>query len=188
VGIEVTAIMDHSCGWESLVELDAVLTREWRLHESALRQIEAVGPGNDRWRWSLSPTFSSPAEELFDNGHVDLESPNGFCATVFRSAVRVWHVTDWQSFLTSNEVRSPLRAAVERIGQVVHSQTVIYLPDSTFDCSAATDVLDDGGAFSDVILWLAGNCGPPAGQFGRVPAETVDEWDGYYVYKVATVG
>jgi hypothetical protein len=183
MGVDFTALLDHCLEWDGLVRLDRALDSEWRRPSSPLRILPVANPVADRWRWSLSPTFSSAAEELSDRGQVTLDSPTGFHCIVYRTVVEVCHVVRWAAFLTDTRLQTDLRRAVGAIAGVLRSSEILYLPDSSFPCSASTDVLYEDGTLADVKDWLCEHCGPPAGSIAAIYTETGGTWegDGYFL-------
>ena len=189
MGIDFTALMDHSLPWDQMITLDRIIDKEWQKQDSPLRLPFDRIRSDGRWRWELDSKFNSVDEELFERGHVYFESPVGFLGDLFRKGMSIYHTSRWWSFLCEDTVQSALRNAVHHIAQIVGAKTVIYLPDSNYHCSIASDLLYDDKEINDVLLWLKQQCGPPAETIRDIYSETENTWDGdgYYVEAVANL-
>src|SRR6185436_2465181 len=89
LGVNFTAIVDHGSSWEELCQLPTTLNSRWSA-PSSLAVFRVGSPSAEKdWHWRISPTFSSAAEELFDEGYVNLEGPSCFAAWVFKQALEV---------------------------------------------------------------------------------------------------
>jgi hypothetical protein len=183
MGVDFTAIIDHGLSWEELCQLPATLNSRWSAPSS--HPIFLAGPPGARkdWHWRISPTFSSAGEELFDEGYVSLAGPSCFAAWVFRHALEVTSTARWWSFLFEQDVRAGLLDGVRNLARILRSTTIIYLPDSTYPPSEASDRLHDGGGVAEVVGWLDTNVGPAAPSIDAIRGADEDHWDesGYVI-------
>jgi len=186
MGVDFTAIVDHRLSWEELYLLPAILNSRWSTL-SSLAALTARFPnaGKD-WHWRISPTFSSSAEELFDEGYVHLDGPSCFGAWVFKQALEVTSTARWSSFLFEEDVRAGLLEAVRQLARVLRSSTIVYLPDSAFPPSVASDRLYEGGGVAEVVDWLQTNVGPAASSIDAIRGADEDHWDesGYVIERI----
>lgn len=189
MGVDFTALIDHTLSWDQMVTLDRIIDKEWRDENSPLRLPFDRIKSDGRWCWSIDSTFNSVDEEFFERGYVNFDSPAGYLGTLFKKGVEIAHVSRWWSFLYEDSVQFALINAVHHFAQIVGSHNVIYLPDSAYECSAASELLYEGKELSDVLLWLRQRCGPPAKTIRDIYCETEDAWegDGYYVEAVANL-
>jgi hypothetical protein len=185
MSVDFTAILDHRLSWEEICRLPATLNSRWRTADLAAFSAEIPNAGKV-WRWRISPTFSSPAEELFDEGCVHLEGPSVFGAWVFRHALEVTSCARWWSFLYQKDVRAGLLAGVRQLAGLLGSSTIVYLPDSAYPPSVASDRLHEGGEIAEVINWLQTKVGAPASSIDAIRGADEDEWDesGYVIERV----
>jgi len=166
MGVDFTAIVDHRLSCEELYRLPASLNSRWST-PSSLAALTARFPnaGKD-WHWRISPTFSSSAEELFDEGYVHLDGPSCFGAWVFKQALEVTSTARWSSFLFEEDVRAGLLEAVRQLARVLRSSTIVYLPDSAFPPSVASDRLYEG------VEWRRSSTGSRRTSDPRLPRST----------------
>jgi hypothetical protein len=186
LGVDFTAVLDHGLTWEELCRLPATLNSCWAAPAS-LRALVSAHPGaGTDWHWQISPSFSSAAEELFDEGFVHLAGPSCFSATVFRRAIEVTSCARWWSFLFEQDVRTGLLEGVRGLAGTLESSTVIYLPDSAYPPSAASDRLYEGAGVAEVVSWLEANVGPAAPSLDAIRGAGEDHWDesGYVIERV----
>ena len=162
MGVDFTAILDHRLSWEDLCRLPTMLNSQWTTPASLSALLAGYPNAGTNWHWRLSRSFSSAAEELFDEGYVSLEGPACFGAWVHQRALEVTNHARWWSFLHERNVRAGLLDGVRSLAGVLRSSTIIYLPDSTFPPSAASDRLHEGSGVTEVIAWLQTNVGEPA--------------------------
>lgn len=162
MSVSFRAILDHGLSWEDLCRLPAILQSGWASPASLEGFLSRFPKAGQDWRWQLSPTFSSAGEELFDEGHVSLEGPSCFAAWVFRYAIDVTSCARWWSFLFEPDVRAGLLDGVRGMASVLRSSTIIYLPDSAYPPSVASDRLYEGGGVAEVVDWLRTNVGEAA--------------------------
>lgn len=186
MGIDFTAVIDHSLSWEKMVRLKQILDRECSL-EKLPPPIPLPNPEPKKgWKWYFDPTFNGVEEELFEKGFIFMTSASGFFVTLYRKGLDISHSARWYSFLQEKNIQLALRSAVQHIGRVVGGETAIYLPDSYYKPSGASDLLFDDNDISDVVLWLEENCGPPAKTIEDIYSETEEFWngDGYFIEKI----
>jgi hypothetical protein len=96
MGIDFTALMDHSLSWDELCRLPEFLDPILQQPSEALYQPPG---GPNRCRWLRDRKYSNFAEEFSEEGRATLEGPFGFNACVFRTTVEVTHVTRWWAFI-----------------------------------------------------------------------------------------
>ncbi|CAN99132.1 hypothetical protein predicted by Glimmer/Critica [Sorangium cellulosum So ce56] len=116
--------------------------------------------GRASWGWKLSGLSSNAAEELFNEGYVCMDGPDGFRAAVHKRLIEFTHLARWWSFLHERDVRQGLRESLRLLSTVVRASMVIYLPDSGFRPSEASDLLFEDAGAGDVKKWLETNVGP----------------------------
>jgi hypothetical protein len=159
MGVDFTAILDHRLSWEELYTLPRRLD-SWRdpnfPEELRGRLREQI------WRWRLDPRFSSVAEQIFDEGRVDLWGPCAFHAIVFKDAVEIHHLARWWSFVWEEHTRLALLDGTHQLANALRATQIIYLPDNAFPPSEASDLLWEGRPVADVVAWLSANIGAPA--------------------------
>lgn len=169
MGVDFTAIVDHGLSWDELYELPGALNAAWAL-PPALRPWaqEWVRAGRASWGWKLSGLSSNAAEELFNEGYAWMAGPDGFCASVHKRLIEFTHLARWSSFLHERDVRQGLRESLRLLSTVVRASMVIYLPDSCFKPSEASDLLFEDAGAGDVKKWLETNVGPPMADAGSL--------------------
>jgi hypothetical protein len=187
LGVDFTAILDHQLSSEELGRLLGALNTRWTTPSSLAGFLAGHPNAGKNWRWRLSPTFSSAAEELFDEGHVHLEGPACFAAEVFKRALEVTSCARWWSFLFEEDVRAGLLDGVRSLAVILRSSTIVYLPDSAYPSSAAADRLYDGGGVAEVLSWLQTNIGQAASSIDALRGADADHWDesAYVIERVA---
>lgn len=162
MGVDFTAIMDHGMTWEELYELPAALNREVPLVSDVDSLTKFLGSARRvEWHWRLSRPYSNVQEEIFEERYVTMDGPVGFSCTVHERGVEITHLCRWWLFLTDAEVRCEMRQAMRQIARVFESRTIIYLPDSAFPPSAASDLLYDGVQISEIEHWLKSRVDSP---------------------------
>jgi hypothetical protein len=186
MGVDFTAILDHRLSWEEICRLPATLNSRWSSPSSLVAFTARFPNAGKDWHWRISPTFSSPAEELFDEGYVRLEGPSCFSVGVFKQALEVTSSARWWSFLFQEDVRAGLLEGVRQLAGVLRSSTIVYLPDSAFPPSVASDRLYEGGGMAEVVDWLQANVGSAASSIDAIRGADEDHWDesGYVVERV----
>ena len=162
MGVDFTAILDHGLSWQELYQLPTTLTSRWATPSSLAGFLTRYPNAGTHWRWRLSGTFSNAEEELFDEGHVRLEGPAGFGASVFKHALEVTSCARWWSFLFEPDVRAGLLEGIRSLASILLSSTIVYLPDSAFPPSVASDRVYEGRTVVEVVSWLETNVGKPA--------------------------
>lgn len=170
MGVDFTAILDHRLSWGELYALPKRLNDAWQLPEP----WTAAHAG---WTWKLGTSYSNAAEELFEEGHVWLDGPAGFRGIAYKHAFEITHLARWQSFLHEPDVQAGLRAASRLAAAIVRAQHILYLPDSAFPPSAASELLFEGGTVWDAIQWLRSNVGPPLPDPAAFLGQEEDSWD-----------
>jgi hypothetical protein len=175
LGVDFTAVLDHRLGWEELHPLPAALNGRWAAPAELVDFRTGQAAPATEWRWRLSPGFSDVAEELFAEGYVDLRGPCYFGASVFKRALEVTNLARWHQFILDPHMQRGLLAGVRSTAAVLRATTIIYLPDSAFAPSAASDLLYDGAGIVDVVTWLERHVGP-AMPIAEERCEVEEEW------------
>ena len=190
MGVDFTAVLDHGLTWEELYRLPATLNSGWTTPSSLGAFLSAYPTAGTDWHWRISPTFSSAAEELFDEGYVRLEGPSGFGAWVFKGVIEVTSVARWWSFLFEQDVRAGLLVGVRSLASILRSSTIVYLPDSAYPPSAASDRLHEGAGVAEVVSWLQANVGAAALSPDAIRGADEDHWDesGYIIERLKAAG
>jgi hypothetical protein len=183
LGVDFAAILDHGLTWDDLCRLPTTLSSRWTTPSSLAAFLAGYPNAGTEWHWRLSPGFSSAAEELFDEGYVNLEGPGGFGAWVHKRALEVTNLARWWSFLHDQDVRAGLLDGVRGLARILRSSTIIYLPDSALPPSVASDQLLEGNGVAEVIGWLQNNVGGPAPSIDAIcgPDEDHPDEAGYLV-------
>ncbi|HTN86150.1 MAG TPA: hypothetical protein VL242_20760 [Sorangium sp.] len=160
MGIDFTALLDHSLSWDELYRLPELLEARFICPAAALRVDPDLAASPGPWRWDRDRRYSSVAEELSEEGYLSLDGPGGFSATVFRTCVELTHLARWWSFAFDPHVRDGLREASRALATVLRSTTILYAPDSFHPTAGGSDLLFDGASFGDVLRWFAERIGP----------------------------
>jgi hypothetical protein len=183
LGVDFAAILDHGLSWEELYRLPTMLNLRWTTPSSLGAFLAGYPNAGKEWRWQMSPTFSSAAEELFDEGYVKLEGPSCFGAWVFKRALEVTNCARWWSFLFEQDVRMGLLDGVRSLASILRSSTIVYLPDSSFPPSVAADQLHEGGGVDEIIGWLEANVGEAASSIDALRGANENHWEkfGYVI-------
>jgi hypothetical protein len=186
LGVDFTAILDHALTWEEVCRLPAILNSNWTPPSVLARFLLNYPRAGRDWRWRLSPTFNSPAEELFDEGHLLLEGPSCFAMQVFKRACEVTSPARWWSFLFEADVRAGLLEGIQGLAKVLRSSTIVYLPDSAYPPSLASDLVYEGRGVADVVTWLETNVGAPAPSIDGICGADEENWNesGYVVERL----
>lgn len=186
MGIDFTALLDHSLSWDELYRLPELLDAQFGCPAAAVDVHLDLDDAPRPWRWDRDPLYSNVAEELFEEGHLSLSGPGGFSATVFRTGIELTHHARWWSFVFEPHVREGLREAARAMATILRSTTIIYAPDSSHPASEGVDLLFDGGSFGDVLRLFAERIGPPAsGPHELAGAEEETSEMGYLVERVS---
>ncbi len=175
MGVDFTAVVDHSFGEAELLALPDRLNARWELPVSLRTWVEKhVRADSTRWKWERQPP-ASLISEFLENGSVWLDGPHGFHAQVCRHALRVVHLARWWSFLYESDVRLGLEEACRGIARAVGAEHILYLPDNLAPPSAAGDMILDGGSLDDALSWLYSTVGPPIQDSTALPGPDVDD-------------
>jgi hypothetical protein len=80
-------------------------------------------------------------------------------------------------------VRAGLLEGVRGLAAALRSSTIIYLPDSLYPPSGASDRLYEGRGVAEVMTWLQGNVGEAASSIDAIRGADADRWNesGYVV-------
>ena len=105
---------------------------------------------------------------------------------VFKRALEVTSSARWWSFLFEQDVRAGLLDGVRHLASILRSSTIIYLPDSAYPPSEASDRLHDGDGVAEVIRWLETNVGAAASSIDAIRGADEDHWDesGYVIERL----
>jgi len=187
MGVDFSAILDHGLTSEDLYRLPTTLNSRWTTPSSLPAFLADYPNAGTDWHWRLSPGFSSAAEELFDEGYVNLEGPACFGAWVHKRALEVTNHARWWSFLYEQNVRAGLLDGVRSLARILRSSTIIYLPDSAFPPSVASDRLHEGSGVAEVITWLQTHVGGPALSIDAIcgPDDDHPDESGYVVERLS---
>ncbi|XXX73281.1 hypothetical protein WMF30_37100 [Sorangium sp. So ce134] len=186
MGIDFTALLDHSLSWDELYRLPERLDERFICPAAVLGVHPELDAASCPWRWERDLRYSNVAEELFEEGHLSLCGPGGFSATVFRTGLELTHPARWWSFVFEPHVRAGLREAACAMATILRSTTIIYAPDSSHPTAGGSDLLFDGGSFGDVLRWFSERIGPPAaGPHELADADEGTSEMGYLVERVS---
>jgi hypothetical protein len=178
MGIDFTAILDHQLNWQELYALPERLNKYWNLPNQLQSWVsEHVRSESTHWEWELNVKYSNAAEELFEVGYLYLDGPHGFWARVFKQAIEITHLARWWSFLDEDDVQNGLRTAIKMIAKIARSEHILYLPDSSFPPSLASDILYEGGNINDMLTWLKSEVGPPFSDPQVFIKKGTNDWD-----------
>lgn len=188
MSVDFSAILDHGLTWEELCRLPKMLNSRWDTPSSLAVFLAGYPSARIDWHWRMSSGFSSAAEELFDEGYLSLEGPACFTAWVFKRALEVTNCARWSSFLFEQDVRAGLFDGVRSLAGILRSSTIIYLPDSAYPPSVASDRLHEGSGVAEVINWLRTNVGEPAPSIDAIRGPDAEHWDesGYVIERLET--
>jgi len=130
---------------------------------------------NDPWTWHTS---RDSALSHLDPGHVveiwqneqDSLYLRGPCQ--FRLRIMPHCVIEpgprWRNFLTDPPIQHIFRDHWSRLAAALGSPGAVYLPDSSYPISAASDMIYDGCSWDEFAARLHTTYGPPATTLGQV--------------------
>ncbi len=188
MGVAFTLLCDHALTWSELYDLPTRLNDAWSCPPALSEFVaEHVRAGASNWLWARDRAYSSVAEELFEAGQLSIDGPDGFRGTALKRGIEVIHLARWTSFLHDPDVQDGLQSAARRIGQIVRATHLLYLPDSAFPPSVASDVLFEGKSIEDALAWLRAEVGAPFASPGDVVGNDDADWDerGWFYERVA---
>lgn len=166
MGVDFTAIISHSLEADGLNVLvqrlrDVVPSEPSRWPKEFKEGYPGLFTGRQEWALALDPSYQDAAEELAANGTVSIEGPDGFLGVLNKRTVEIAHVTRWSRFLWDPVLGPLLDNLCQRIASALGDTTRIYLPDSCFAVSAASDLAYEGRSLDEVREHLASHYGPP---------------------------
>ncbi len=138
--------------------------------------------GTGRWEWTDDPVEA--ARRDWPKGiAVTLEGPGGFVFDFFARAWSLYHVTPWRSFIDEETSCNALRRVSFELSARFGKPRAIYVPDSTWNASDATEPLANSQSLTGVEHWLLENVGPPSASIPAIGKEVDGEWegDGYFI-------
>ncbi|MBX7219387.1 MAG: hypothetical protein K1Y36_05540 [Blastocatellia bacterium] len=191
MGVDFQALVGHNFDFEDLLTLPDHLNRTWSQVQEFLPIIEGYPAPNAKaprqWQWKSLDGKLSFEKELETTGSIWLDGPDGFFFSVGVQAIVINHGCRWWHYLTDSQVRHKLGQVCHHIGRVAVSDLVIYIPDSFYECSSASDLVDEGKSIAEILAWLHGKVGNPARDCSDItPEERFSGWGGnrYFVEEV----
>ena len=161
MGVDVVGIVGHRLTTEKILDLPTLLNS---VRGAALAEaLDLPWVPGTREPWSLEhvPTMLGNPNAVWPDTFPITVDGHGLWLQVSPHVCEIISGMRWPTFLTSAPHRQAHRRVAFQLACLLGGDVALWVPDSSYRSSLATDLVEQAQSLEDITAWLRAEYGPP---------------------------